>query len=103
MGRMKKLAGGLASIWLVSGVATIAQAAVAAAPGGPAIPTKLTSRVPAGRPVVIPGPRGATLRLPSGASALLGARRSMLRAPAGIRSASLVLFGELRAAGDATA
>jgi hypothetical protein len=48
MGRMKKLAGGLASIWLVSGVATIAQAAVAAAPGGPAIPTKLTSKVPAG-------------------------------------------------------
>jgi hypothetical protein len=48
---------------------------------------------------VIPGPRGATLRSPSGASALLGARRSMLRAPAGIRSASLVLFGELRAAG----
>jgi hypothetical protein len=99
MGGLMKLAGGLASVCLVSGFATFAQPAIAAAPGGPAAPSRLNSRVPEGRPVVIPGPGGGTLRLPSGASAFLGARRPMLRAPAGIRSASLVLFGELRADG----
>jgi len=51
------------------------------------------------RPTVMPGPRGAVLTMPSGATAVLGPGRPILRSPDDVSFASLVLYGDLRVAG----